>query len=91
VNGHTQSVSHYSHRDDPALLIALLRGAIVGRTPVVLTWIDGTAERAAVVQPTLIDPSALHTKVRTEEGVTVRIHLWDVAAAEVADAEGWAA
>jgi hypothetical protein len=91
VNGHTQLVSHYSHRDDPALLIALLRGAIVGRTPVFLTWFEGKKERGALVQPTAIDPSALHTRLRTDEGETLNVHLWDVEAADVADMEGWAA
>jgi hypothetical protein len=87
----TTMVKHttYASTDDPAILIALLRDAIVARQPVILTWIQGSEEQAADVQPTAIDPVALRTKVRTEMGQTIPVDLWNVAACETVDGESW--
>jgi hypothetical protein len=85
----------YSHRDDPAALLSLLRGAIIARQPVALVWCKGgncwDGEPAdvlgALVQPLTLNPHAGVARVRTDAGVETDIRLADVASADLMDAD----
>jgi hypothetical protein len=84
VKGHP---THYTYRDDPAVLRALIRGAILGRRPVSLAWCEGDDALTETVQPTKIDSVAAVMTIRTESGRVTTVALWEVAAADVAEGE----
>jgi cytochrome c peroxidase len=85
----------YTYRDAPAVLAALLRGAIIDRRPVAIVWCEGgnlwDGEAAdilgALVQPLTLNPHAGVARVRTEAGAETDIPLADVASADLMDAE----
>lgn len=77
---------HYRHAGPPPMLRLLLKAALGGHRPVLLTWLDA-ADAECAAEVAVVEVSGEAVVVRTGTGATKRIALWDIWSAELLDEE----